>query len=256
VLRLFTAGASRAGKPGRVALSCHSGKMACQATRRAGMVVAEVITVTERFTQAFWDERYSQHSSLWSGNPNRYLVSEVADLDPGAALDLGCGEGADAIWLAGRGWQVTAADISTVAIARGAAHAAKAGDGIAARIGWQHVDLLRWHPGEARYDLISAQYLHLPAEFRDPLFRHAAAAVNPGGTLLVVGHHPSDMQTTMPRPQWPELFFTGDDIAALLTPGEWDVLVNEARPHETTDPEGRPVTVHDTVLRARRHHAP
>lgn len=220
------------------------------------MVVAEVITVTEHFTQAFWDERYGTHSSLWSGNPNRHLVSEVAGLTPGTALDLGCGEGADAIWLAERGWRVTAVDISTVAIERGVAHAAKAGADVAARIDWQQVDLLRWDPGEARYDLISSQYMHMPAGFRDPLFRGAAAAVNPGGTLLVVGHHPSDMQTTMPRPQMPELFFTGDDIAALLEPGEWDVVVNEARPHPATDPEDRPVTVHDTVLRARRHSTP
>jgi SAM-dependent methyltransferase len=209
--------------------------------------------VTEQFTQEFWDERYSAHASLWSGHPNQHLISEAADLVPGTALDLGCGEGADAIWLAERGWRVTALDISTVAIERAAAYAAKAGDDVAGRIGFQQADLIGWHPGAGRFDLINSQYIHMPAQFRDPLFRGAAAAVNPGGTLLVVGHHPSDMQTTMPRPQKPELFFTGDDIVALLEPGAWDVLVDEARPQPKTDPEGRPVTVHDTVLRARRH---
>jgi hypothetical protein len=78
-----------------------------------------------------------------------------------------------------------------------------------------------------------------------------AAAVTPGGTLLVVGHHPSDMQTTMPRPHLPELYFTGDDIIALLDPGTWDVVTNMAAPRSATDPDGRTVTTHDTVLRAR-----
>ena len=206
----------------------------------------------ERFDEAFWNERYRSADALWSGNPNRYLVSEAADLRPGTALDVGCGEGADALWLAGLGWRVTGVDLSTVALERAAGHAAGAGPGIAARIDWVHADLTGWDPGVARYDLVSSQYVHLPPEARAVLFRSLAGAVAPGGALLIVGHHPSDLQTTMPRPPMPELFFTGEDVAALLDPGDWKVITDEAPQRSAPDPEGRPVMIRDTVFRARR----
>ncbi len=206
----------------------------------------------EQFDEAFWDERYSSQSSLWSGKPNGQLISETSQLAPGAALDVGCGEGADAIWLAQRGWQVTAVDLSAVAIGRAVAHAAEAGAATAARIDWVHADVAEWDPGLARYDLVSAQYLHLPAQPREALFRRLAGSVTPGGTLLIVGHHPSDLQTTMPRPPMPELFFTGEDIIALLDPGVWDVVTNTAAARSATDPDGHAVMIHDTVLRAGR----
>jgi SAM-dependent methyltransferase len=205
----------------------------------------------ELFDAAFWDARYSSAHSLWSGNPNPHLVAEAEDLPPGTALDAGAGEGADAIWLARRGWQVTAVDISGVALGRAAEHAAKAGDEIAARIQWLREDLLEWQPPERAYDLVSAQYLHLPTRERRALFARLAAAVADRGTLLIVGHHPLDLQTTMPRPQRPELFFTGDDLAADLGDG-WKIESSAAAPRQATDPEGRTVTVHDTVFRARR----
>ena len=208
--------------------------------------------MTDPFDQAFWDERYRSQSSLWSGKPNVHLVGEAAELSPGTALDVGCGEGADAIWLAGRGWQVTGVDVSTVALQRAAGHAARAGDGIAGRIDCVHADQLRWDPGPARYDLVSAQYLHLPDPLRADLFRRLAASVTPGGTLLIVGHHPSDLHTTMPRPPLPERFFTGEDIVALLDPHAWEVVTDTAAPRQATDPDGHSVTIHDTVLRARR----
>ena len=140
--------------------------------------------------QAFWDERYRTRPSLWSGQPNLRLTEETVDLAPGAALDVGCGEGADSIWLASRAWYVTGIDLSTVALGRAAANAALAGVEIAERITWQHADLTSWVPGAGVYDLVSAQYMHLPAALRDPVFRRLATAVAPGGTLLVVGHHP------------------------------------------------------------------
>ena len=206
----------------------------------------------EQFDEAFWDERYRSRSSLWSGNPNAHLISETSQLSPGAALDVGAGEGADAIWLARRGWQVTAVDWSAVAIERAAAHAAQASAMIAGRIDWLHADLTEWDPGLARYDLVSAQYMHLAAQPREALFRRLAGSVTPGGTLLIVGHHPSDLQTTMPRPPMPERFYTGDDILALLGPGVWDVITNTAAPRSAIDPDGGTVTIHDSVLRAQR----
>lgn len=208
--------------------------------------------MAEHFDQAFWDERYRSHRTLWSGKPNANLVSEVDGLTPGTALDVGCGEGADAVWLAGRGWRVTGVDLSAVALERASAHAEQVGADIAARINWVHADLTTWDPGRARFDLVSAQYLHLPSVPRQALFGRFAAIVATGGTLLIVGHHPSDLQTTVPRPPMPDLFFTGDDIAGQLSPDEWEIITNAAVARTTTDPEGRTVDIHDTVLRAER----
>jgi SAM-dependent methyltransferase len=208
--------------------------------------------MSDLFSEAAWDERYRTRDTLWSGNPNRYLVSETEGLPPGSALDVGAGEGADASWLAARGWQVTGVDISAVALARAAAHAQGRGADVASRIEWLHVDLNSWHPASASFDLVSAQYLHLPAAGRAAVFGRLAAAVAPGGTLLIVGHHPSDLQTTMPRPPLPELFYTGDDVAAVLVAGDWDVVTNAAPGRAATDPDGNVVTIHDTVFRATR----
>lgn len=212
--------------------------------------------LAEMFTEAYWDERYRTRDALWSGRPNATLVAEVSGLPPGQALDAGCGEGADSIWLAGQGWQVTGVDISAVALDRAAGHAAAAGPDIAGRITWQRVDLLDWDPGRDSCDLATAHFMHFPPGLRDDAFRSLAAAVRPGGTLLIVGHHASDIGT-VPRPPVPDLFFSGDDIAALLDPAGWDVITNAAPGRETTHPEhGNQVTVHDAVLRARRRPDP
>jgi SAM-dependent methyltransferase len=202
-----------------------------------------------RFDRDYWDERYSSAHALWSGNPNPHLVAEAAGLSPGAALDAGAGEGADAIWLARRGWRVTAVDISGVALERAAKHAVEAGDEVAGRIEWLRADMIEWQPREGAYDLVTAHYIHLPTDSRRRVYASLAGAVADGGTLLIVGHHPSDMQTSVPRPQQPELFFTGDDLAAELGDG-WEIMSNVTAPREATDPEGRQVTIHDTVFRA------
>lgn len=210
---------------------------------------------SDLFSEAAWDERYRTRDKLWSGNANRYLVSEADGLEPGSALDAGAGEGADAIWLAERGWRVTAVDISAIALERAAAHAAERGADATSRIEWRHEELGSWEPAEASFDLVSAQYLHLPAARRSVVFARLAAAVAASGTLLIVGHHPSDLQTTMPRPPMPELFYTGDDITMLLDAGEWTIVTNAAPGRETTDPDGNAVTIHDTVFRATRRAA-
>ena len=202
--------------------------------------------------EAFWDERYRSSSNLWSGQVNPILVTESADLAPGSALDVGCGEGADAIWLAEQGWQVTALDVSTVALGRGAAHAKEVSAEVAQRITWLHADLTEWVPAPASYDLVSAQFLHLPKEQREGLHRRLAESVAPGGTLLVVGHHPSDLQTTVPRPSLPGLLFAASDVVASLAADQWVTQVDEARARQTLDPDGHPTTIHDAVLRAQR----
>jgi SAM-dependent methyltransferase len=204
----------------------------------------------EKFDEAFWNERYRSQTALWSGNPNPLLITETAALTPGAALDVGSGEGADAIWLAKRGWKVTGLELSTVAIERAASHAEQNGVG---HIEWQQADLLTWEPPIARYDLVSAQFMHLAHPDRDVVYRGLAGSVAPGGTLLVVGHHVSDLDTWSGHPQLPGMFFTGDDIAALLAPGEWDIVTNAILPRDIDESlEEKPLHINDAVFRARR----
>jgi SAM-dependent methyltransferase len=207
--------------------------------------------MSDPFSEAAWDDRYRSRDALWSGKPNPYLVSECDGLTPGLALDVGAGEGADAIWLATRGWRVVASDISAVALERAAAHAAERGEDMAGRIEWRHEDIASVQPAAATFDLVTAQYLHLPTAARAVAFGALAAAVAPGGTLLIVGHHPSDLQTSVPRPPLPELFYTGDDIEVLIG-GGWDIVTNAAPGRVATDPDGNAVTIHDTVFRAAR----
>lgn len=202
--------------------------------------------------EEFWDERYRSASRVWSGNPNPQLVAEVTNLTPGTALDVGAGEGADSVWLAERGWTVTALDISSVALERARQHAQeRRGEDVARHITFTHADLTKWNPPLGAFDLVSIQFLHMPSEERRPIYKGLAESVAPGGTLLVVGHHPSDLQTTAKRPPDPDLLFTAEDIARELD-GGWDVIVQEARPRSVKDPEGAAITVHDAVLVARR----
>jgi 2-polyprenyl-3-methyl-5-hydroxy-6-metoxy-1,4-benzoquinol methylase len=208
--------------------------------------------IATMFTQEFWDARYGSAEKIWSGNPNPRLVEQVADLTPGTALDVGCGEGADAIWLAGQGWQVTAIDVSTVVLHRAARFAAESGDDIAARITWQQADLLTWELAAHQFDLVSAQFIQLPTAARESVHRRLAAAVRPGGSLLIVAHHPSDLETSIHRWNMPDFFFTAEQIAATLEPSHWQIVVAAGPERQALDPDGRPVTIHDAVLHAVR----
>jgi SAM-dependent methyltransferase len=201
------------------------------------------------FGQAAWEARYNAvEGGIWSGNPNPVLVTEAAGLVPGSALDVGCGEGADALWLAGRGWKVTGTDISTVALKR----AAKQGESQGLVVDWQHVDLLAEPPKPGSYDLVSAHFLQLPPDKRRALYAHLAEAVVPGGTLLIVGHHPADMLAHTGRTNLQEMMFTAEELAAELDPAVWEVLVVDARPRQAKHPEGHDVTIRDTILLARK----
>jgi SAM-dependent methyltransferase len=199
-----------------------------------------------------FEEMYGATDALWSGRPNPQLVAEAADLPPGTALDVGCGEGADAVWLAARGWQVTGVDFAATALTRAAAGAAAAGEEVAARIEWVRADVTQWTPEPGSFDLVSAQFMHLLPDERRVLFARLADAVRTGGQLLLVGHDFSDIAAGAHRPDEPERFFTPDEVAGSLDPATWEVLVAEARPRPAHQHEGEHIEVHDAVVRARR----
>jgi 2-polyprenyl-3-methyl-5-hydroxy-6-metoxy-1,4-benzoquinol methylase len=172
-----------------------------------------------------WDERYSGER-IWSGNPNQALVAEVAKLSSGRALDVGCGEGADSVWLARHGWHVTALDISAKAVERTEAMAAEAGlqvEGVAA-------GLLDAPLADASYDLVSAMY---PALLRTPTAaaeQRLLALVAPGGMLLVVHHADIDREHALEQGYDPDDYVGPDDVRALAVErGGWDVLTDEHR---------------------------
>jgi SAM-dependent methyltransferase len=204
------------------------------------------------FTPEFWDDRYGSSDRLWSGQPNAQLVAQASDLQPGEALDVGCGEGADAIWLASRGWRVTAVDVSAVALERGARQAAAESEQLAAQIRWRQADLLTWDPGPAQFDLVSAQFMYLPGPALETLHSRLAAVVRPGGSLLIVGHHPDELHAKHATAA--DMSWSAEDIAAALPPAVWQVLVAAGIERSATDPDGQPVTLTDTVLRAVRRH--
>lgn len=198
-----------------------------------------------------YDELYRSAPTVWSGCPNRQLVVEASELRPGAALDAGAGEGGDVLWLAERGWRVTAVDFSPVALERGAAQARARGLGD--RIEWRHADLDAWTPPQGRFDLVTAHYLHARWTDRVGMFRRLAAAVAPGGTLLMVGHVMGDDRVHgQHHAHEPGVLYTAEDVAAVLEKGEWADVVAEERDRDlgAVQRTGNPVP--DTVLVARR----
>jgi SAM-dependent methyltransferase len=194
-----------------------------------------------------WNRRHGESGQLFGVDPNRFLVAEVVDLAPGRALDLACGAGRNAVWLAERGWTVTGVDFSAVGLENARRLAGDRG----VEIEWLVADVRKWVPESAAFDLVAILYLQIPVVERCLVHGRAAAAVAPGGTLLVVGHDPTDAETTMPRHGLLERGWTAGDMAEWLG-DSWVIDVAEARPRQVVDPEGREVTIHDAVVRARR----
>ncbi len=195
---------------------------------------------------AEWDERYASSGQVWSGLPNGALVTHAAGLTPGRALDVGCGEGADAVWLAGQGWDVTALDVSQVALERAAFHAREAG----AEVTWVHAGLVHARLPDGAFDLVSAQYPALLRTPDDDAERALLAAVAPGGTLLVVHHADIDVEHAKACGFDPTEYVAPPDVAALLD-GAWRVEVDERQPRDVRTGAGAGHTL-DVVLRARR----
>jgi 2-polyprenyl-3-methyl-5-hydroxy-6-metoxy-1,4-benzoquinol methylase len=201
----------------------------------------------EMFEPPAWEERYAGEETVWSGNANAQLVAEAGKLTPGTALDVGCGEGGDAIWLARQGWQVTGADFSANGLARAARHAEEAG--VADRTDWWQVDARRFAADERSFDLVSTFFLHPPDGGILDVTRRLAEAVAPGGHLLVVGHAPSEVFTRLSASHRDAMWLAEDLLPAL--PAGFEALVVEQRPR-TMVREGQTVDVHDSTFLARR----
>ncbi|MEU1273427.1 class I SAM-dependent methyltransferase [Streptomyces sp. NPDC005799] len=197
--------------------------------------------------RAKWDDRYSDRQQLWSGRPNGALVAEVAGLTPGRVLDVGCGEGADAVWLARRGWDVTALEVSGVALRRAAGHARDAG----LAVHWVHAALTDAMLPPASFDLVSAQY---PALLRTPdaaAERALLSAVAPGGMLLVVHHAGMETQQDHESGFDPADYVWPSMVVDLLD-DDWQVEVHEQRPRVVPDGGAGAHHTDDLVLRVRR----
>jgi SAM-dependent methyltransferase len=195
---------------------------------------------------ADWDERYAESGQVWSGRPNGALVTETEDLSPGRALDVGCGEGADAVWLALRGWEVTGLDVSRVALGRAEAAAADAG----VSVRWLAAGLLEAELEPGGFDLVSVQYPALRRTTHHDAERALLAAVAPGGTLLVVLHADVDAEQSREHGFDPGDYVGRDEVVAVLD-DSWRVETDERRPRTVDGGSGAQHT-HDLVLTARR----
>ena len=184
-----------------------------------------------------WERRWSEALSKGAHAidrhpPNAHLVAAVADLAPGSALDAGAGHGAETVWLATRGWRVTAVDFSTTALEYARARAEGLGPDIAERIEWIAADLGAWAPPAASYDLVACLYVHVAGSVPD-MVQRLAAGVAAGGTLLMAGHRPTDPATGEPTRAAGQVQVSVDAVLAALEPGHWQVVVAEDRPRES-----------------------
>lgn len=204
----------------------------------------------DQTAQEYWEAHYGERERIWSGRVNAQLPGILAGVAPGRALDLGCGEGGDAVWLAENGWQVTAVDISETAIGRAAA--AADARGVRDRIEFERHDLSDTFP-EGTFDLISAQFLHSTVRLERPqILRNAADAVAPGGRLVIVDHAaPPPFSKKVPHDH---PFPSPDEVLAELDlpDAQWERARVDVVERDGTDPDGQPFTWRDNVMVLRR----
>lgn len=190
-----------------------------------------------------WNRKYAEAESLWSTTPNRFLVAETSHLEPGRALDLACGEGRNAIWLASRGWEVTGVDFADVAIAKARARAERED----VRVDFVCADLLEYEPAPEAFGLVLLLYFHLPSGERRRVLDTAAGALSPGGTFLLIGHDLTNLTDGTGGPTDPDILVTPDQIVSEL-PG---LTIEKAeRVLREVDDAERPAI--DALVRARR----
>jgi SAM-dependent methyltransferase len=192
-----------------------------------------------------WDERYAGPELVWTAEPNRFVAEELAECPPGRGLDLGAGEGRNAIWLAARGWQISAVDFSAVGLAKAASLAASRD----VTVDWIEADLREYQPAAGAYDLVLMAYLQLAESELAHVLRSASMALAPGGTLLVVGHDRDNISRGHGVPQDPGILHTPESVVAAL-PALRILRAEQAhRPVQTE--HGERIAV-DTVVRAQR----
>jgi SAM-dependent methyltransferase len=198
-----------------------------------------------------WNQRYADAELVWSAEANRFLVEAVTALPPGRALDLGAGEGRNAIWLAERGWHVTAVDFSDIGLQK----ARRLAEARGVEVDWIEANLRGYQPERAAFDLVVLVYIHLPGDERRAVVRRAADAVAAGGTLLVIGHDRTNLQEGYGGPQDPTILFSPDDVTDDLA-GIDELRVVRAdrvmRPVMTADGERNAI---DALVRAERRSA-
>lgn len=193
-----------------------------------------------------WDKRYAEADLVWGAPPNRYVVQHTTALPQGRALDLACGEGRNALWLATRGWAVTGVDFSAVALGKAAEIAAGAPNSVISRLTWQHADVveLAIDPG---YDLVLMVYLHLPPEQRRTVLAKACTALEPGGRLVVVAHDLSNLTEGYGGPPDPTILFTPEDVQEEL-PTDMTSLTAGRVNREVSTPEGVRIAIDAVVV--------
>jgi SAM-dependent methyltransferase len=192
-----------------------------------------------------WDLRYAGRQLVWTATPNRFLVAEVASLPAGRALDVACGEGRNAVWLAERGWQVTGVDFSPVALAKAAELAAARG----VEVEWVLADLMEWAPPADAFDLVCVMYLQLPAAERTRALRRAMRSLARGGTMLVVGHDLVNLTEGVGGPSSPAVLYTPEDVVGDLRGLAIERAERVRRPVEV---DGAERVAIDALVRARR----
>ncbi len=193
---------------------------------------------------AKWDQRYATSELIWSGRANQFVEAHLADLDPGTAIDLGAGEGRNAVWLASRGWTVTAVDFSQVGLDKAQQLASEHGVDIVT----VQADATTWQP-DGPVDLVVLSYLQLPADQQRSVLEHAATWLAPGGTLFVIAHDRSNVEHGHGGPPSAEVCYGVDDTVAALD--GLDVTIAEvAERHVDTD-DGTKVAL-DTLVIAQR----
>mgnify|MGYP001192964140 CR=1 FL=1 len=192
-----------------------------------------------------WDARYATTGLLWGEEPNRFLVTETAGLSPGRALDLACGHGRNAVWLARNGWDVTGVDFSEVGL--GKARDLAAGQGV--EVEWVAADLNDYEPEPAAFDLVVVLYLQLPEPELTPVLVRAAGALAPGGTILIVSHDATNIAEGAGGPQDPDVLATPESLATHL-PSVWVQRAERVRRPVTVDGAERMAI--DALVRARR----
>ncbi|GAB2875848.1 class I SAM-dependent methyltransferase [Nocardioides pacificus] len=182
-----------------------------------------------------WDERYTARELVWSAEPNEFVARECADLSPGSAVDVAAGEGRNAIWLATRGWDVTALDFSAVALDKGRRLAGEVP--VARPVEWVRADATTWEP-DRTYDLAVLAYLQLPATERRAAVRNAFEALAPGGTLLVVAHDTTNLTEGTGGPQDERVLMTAEDVLGDLEGLDLEVVRAERVERVVTDASG------------------